>query len=648
MSQDTYAAGVGTLEELNAALCAGGEITLTEDIYADSWLAPDCSYVVSNDVTIDFNGHKITSAPDRGYNLDVQGATLTLDDSGTGGGYFQMQNEGETTSGIAITDGKMVLNGGTIDGGEWVVLLWHDSELEMNGGTIHASTGFAVTGNGTTNPEHKNYGSNVKIVINGGEIVADDDFAIYNPSENSTIDISGDAMITGAAGAIAANRGTITINGGTLEALGTAEAEGDVSQDGSRGYTNAVIGIPKEYGPVTLNITDGVFVAEKGAQLIANVSGLDNENEATVTISGGVFSAEPKHSYVVEGKDIFQTDEGYVVENKINLPTDGSMAITLFKGESFDVGFELDKRGKYARLIADDSGLYTVDGMTITAGDNIGSAKYKVNYGGLIYNQEPEEYDVEIVEVPEVEVVADEELGLSDETMTEIAEKVKGILEGKVFVAEDGTKSWVSEDGTVWVTPEYAKEMVLNGEALRVEVWSEEILVDELDEEGKAQLNEMLEEGDTVVSLHDIELVIVSAEGYGVGGVDELSEPVTLTFAVPEEMREAPEGYTRKFYVIRHHYNRTAGVSEVERIEAEFDGENATIQNDKFSEFILTYQDVEETETAAPDTGRFTKPEDYAERVSQRTRALVTMLSTGMLMMGYGMLQLGFGYRNKE
>ena len=409
MSQDTYAAEVGTLEELNAALCAGGEITLTEDIYADSWLAPDCSYVVSNDVTIDFNGHKITSAPDRGYNLDVQGATLTLDDSGTGGGYFQMQNEGETTSGIAITDGKMVLNGGTIDGGEWVVLLWHDSELEMNGGTIHASTGFAVTGNGTTNPEHKNYGSNVKIVINGGEIVADDDFAIYNPSENSTIDISGDAMITGAAGAIAANRGTITINGGTLEALGTAEAEGDVSQDGSRGYTNAVIGIPKEYGPVTLNITDGVFVAENGAQIIADVSGLDNENEATVTIAGGVFSEEIEHSYVASGHDIFRDDERYVVKEQVKpVALD---KIMLFPNETYVV--DLKDSGEYATVVVDESGLYTVDGMVIKAGSEIGEANYYVNYGGLI-NSQTTTYAIEILDAEEVEVVADDDTGLSE------------------------------------------------------------------------------------------------------------------------------------------------------------------------------------------------------------------------------------------
>jgi len=678
MSQDTYAAEVGDFDELKTCLTGtDATCTLTSDIAASEPLT------VGRAVTLDLDEFELTYTDP---NVDL--FEISAD------GDLTITGDGEITAKRIVADvsgGKLTIKSGrieseanftiygydgatiTIDGGEicgnWGVIGSNNTTGDMNvyirGGklisSIGATTIYMPTQMDLEISDGEVYGSIVarmgKITISGGTFYASSNY----DSPTGYLNYSGSAWLpsalnlwVGSASYTSENaRGTqldLTISGGKFI---TTETETNYGTFGNAdALTNAValyeVGTAEQTANIT--ITGGEFDGGVKSYSREDILGTAGAKTVTVTteISGGMFSEEPEHSYVVEGKDIFQTDEGYVVENKINLPTDGSMAITLFKGESFDVGFELDKRGKYAQLIADDSGLYTVDGMTITAGDNIGSAKYKVNYGGLIYNQEPEEYDVEIVEVPEVEVVADEELGLSDETMTEIAEKVKGILEGKVFVAEDGTKSWVSEDGTVWIDTGYAKGAALNGEALRVEVWSEEILVGELDEEDKAQLNEMLEEGDTVVSLYDIELVIVSAEGYGVGGVDELSEPVTLTFAVPEEMREAPEGYTRKFYVVRYHYNRTAGGSEVERIEAEFDGENATIQNDKFSVFILTYQDVEETETAAPETGLFTKSEDYAERVSQRTRALVTMLSAGMLMMGYGMLQLGFGYRNKE
>lgn len=320
----TYADGVtvSTFDELNTALCAGGEITLGADILADSWLASGCDYFVTKDTTIDFNGHTITSPENRSYNLDFYDATLTFEDSVGGGGYTQ---EGSATSGINITNGKFVINGGIINGSMWVVTLWHDAELEMNGGEINASNGFAVTGNGTTNPSSQNYGSNTKITINDGVLTSANDYVIYNPAENSTVDIYGGSL-TGGSGAIAANRGTINIYDGYFKSLGTAVVEGDVAQDGTRGYENAVIGIPKEYGPVFLNIHGGTFVNENGSELIADISGLDNENEATVEIEGGNFATKPDAADIAEGNEAEKSEgsDVYVIlPIKIDWAEDG-------------------------------------------------------------------------------------------------------------------------------------------------------------------------------------------------------------------------------------------------------------------------------------------------------------------------------------
>ena len=300
---------VNNYESLNAELCKGGEIVLGADISVDAWLATDCDWIIRNNTTIDFNGHTITSAADRGYNIDFQDATLTFKDSVGGGGYTQL---GANNTAIAITNGKFILESGTINATTWGVVLWHDSEFEMNGGSIIADN-LAISGNGTTDPNNSRYGSNVKITINDGVIESKDDWAVYNPSENSTIDVHG-GSITGGSGAIAANRGTISIDGGVFKSLGTADVEGDVSQDGTRGYENAVIGIPKEYGPVTVNISGGTFINENGAELIADVSGLDNENEATVNISGGAFSSEPVADEIIAGHEAELNEEEGVYE----------------------------------------------------------------------------------------------------------------------------------------------------------------------------------------------------------------------------------------------------------------------------------------------------------------------------------------------
>lgn len=312
-----------TYEELDALLCKGGDIKIESDIAVDGWLASGCDWVVNKDTTIDFNGHTITSGANFGYNIDFRDATLTLKDSVGGGGYTQL---GTNNIAIAVTNGKIVIDGGTVNANTWGLVLWHDSELEMNGGAIHAEN-LAISGNGTTDPAKSNYGSNVKITINDGELISDTDWAIYNPSENSTIDIYG-GKITGGSGAIAANRGVINIYDGEFRSLGTAEVEGDVSQDGTRGYQNAVIGIPKEYGPVTLNISGGTFINENGAELIADVSGLDNENPANVEITGGVFSQEPKAEDIEEGLEADMNEEGtgYVIYPKqIDMQENGEM-----------------------------------------------------------------------------------------------------------------------------------------------------------------------------------------------------------------------------------------------------------------------------------------------------------------------------------
>ena len=184
------------------------------------------------------------------------------------------------------------------------------------------------------------------------------------------------------------------------------------------------------------------------------------------------------------------------------------------------------------------------------------------------------------------------------------------------------------------------KDAFLNDETLTIEMRYDYIAVDNLDEEDLETLAGFVDENDTVVGIWDYEYSIINEAGEVIGGVIRLGEPVRLSFEIPEEMREAAEGYTRRFYVIRYHIDHIEG-DEIERLEADFDGESVTIENDKFSFFIVTYQDEAVVET--PNTGTFTEVADYAQK---HGRISVMVLSLGMMILGYGLIALGKQYQD--
>ena len=98
-----------------------------------------------------------------------------------------------------------------------------------------------------------------------------------------------------------------------------------------------------------------------------------------------------------------------------------------------------------------------------------------------------------------------------------------------------------------------------------------------------------------------------------------------------EDLREAPAGYIREWTVIRGHM-AADNTRSAERLTAEFDGENVVTSTDKFSSFVVVYEDavdeepVESEETTAPDTGTMT-----AAGASASIAAMAAAVTVGML-----------------
>ncbi|MDO4742001.1 MAG: hypothetical protein Q4A79_01335, partial [Candidatus Saccharibacteria bacterium] len=585
---------VKSFKELNAAVCQGGEIKLGANIMLDRWLGAGCDYFFSRDLTIDFNGFTITSDETHGWNVDVRGATLTFKDSVGGGGYTQL---GDNNLALMLTNATLVLDGGILDVTTWGVTLFHDSKLVMNGGEIKAD-GFAITGNGTTNPASGNYGSNTKITINGGKIVSESDYAIYHPQENGVMVVNG-GEITGAAGAIAANRGNITINGGTLRSLGTAEAEGDVSQDGTRGYSTAVIGIAKEYGPVNLTITGGDFIAEGGAEMIADPSGLDNSNEAKVEISGGIFSTLPEFSQVAEGYDIYDLSEDgpYEVDKKIelNLPSTTYLQVGDTEALNFD---ELTK--KYATM-AGVEGVFEVEGDTIRA-TGLGVKEAQIDLHNHIYREDNR------IRVVVYEVVAKENDDILNDADRErvralVAEDIKNVIRDGIIETD-----YMDVRDIDWLLRELA-----GGETITTEMELNLIKVGGFAQyvEAGSDVAEEISEDETVVATYT-GYVRVRIGGVTVALVYELPEDIMVELEIPEEYLEVPEGYERIFEVIRGHL-ALDDTTTATRLATERVGDKLHFNNSRFSSFVITYTDAvvpvgePETEIEAPNTGMFTK-----------------------------------------
>ncbi len=258
--------GVNTPEELEAALAAGGSMTLSGDIEVGAGQG----FTIQNAVVLDLNGFAISRSGD------------------SNGKLFTVKNNGSLT----LNDSKGT---GTVNS-TYPVQLYSNATFIMNGGAITSNRGAAL--------DIFSDSVNVKVAINGGSATvaqgnSDNVFGIRG-KENVKVDITGgDILGTGGnrlAMYVSGSRdGAIELNisGGSVQSAGQAiqAYSGAVIHVSGSGVihseTNTAISTQSGYGAVELNVTGGTISTGSSTDYAVYAREKSSVNISGGTITGG-------------------------------------------------------------------------------------------------------------------------------------------------------------------------------------------------------------------------------------------------------------------------------------------------------------------------------------------------------------------------
>ena len=141
-------------------------------------------------------------------------------------------------------------------------------------------------------------GTTVNVV--GGSVTHANGTAIYFPSENGTLNISG-GVVSGKV-AVEVRGGTVNVSGGKLVASGEYKAS-ETTAEGRIYESGVALGIAKmQDREVSASVSNGSISAEEGGKA------LQVDAEISSFVSGGTFSQSIDASYIAEGSVV--TDEG--------------------------------------------------------------------------------------------------------------------------------------------------------------------------------------------------------------------------------------------------------------------------------------------------------------------------------------------------
>lgn len=96
----------------------------------------------------------------------------------------------------------------------------------------------------------------------------------------------------------------------------------------------------------------------------------------------------------------------------------------------------------------------------------------------------------------------------------------------------------------------------------------------------------------TIATYFDVTIGLNSVDGSINETLTKLNEEIELVVLLPEELRNAKDGMTRKYYIVREH--REDDKSQVDLLEATIseDGKYLVFKTDKFSTYAIAYEDI--------------------------------------------------------
>lgn len=97
----------------------------------------------------------------------------------------------------------------------------------------------------------------------------------------------------------------------------------------------------------------------------------------------------------------------------------------------------------------------------------------------------------------------------------------------------------------------------------------------------------------TVANYFDISLLVKNSNDEKIGELSEIVAPIEFKVALTDELKNVKDGYVRNYFVLRIHDDKT------EIIPVKYDNGNLVFSSDKFSDYVLTYEDTEEVKNPA-------------------------------------------------
>lgn len=277
-----------TLAEAVAAANAGDTIELLNNCEVSAPIS------VGKKLTINLNGKTITGkngdAGCRVFNV-VAGGDLTLTGKGTvttvakNDSAFVAESSvirvGDNTNGAAsaLTIGKEVTINAPVSYGVTIFGTNTKQTLTVNG-TVTSAKASAISGNGS--PEYKE----TEITINAGAVVKSTaDAGIYHP-QKGTLTING-GTIEGLT-AVEMKAGTVTVNGGTLTATASVATKKNNNGTSTRGYALALVDNAAYKGAAKAEMKNGSFNGKVG--VVKDDDNVAADKKAAASVTGGIFT----------------------------------------------------------------------------------------------------------------------------------------------------------------------------------------------------------------------------------------------------------------------------------------------------------------------------------------------------------------------
>ena len=243
----------------------------------------------SQELTLDLNGHTVTSGSTSVIRVNTSDASLTIK-NGT------MITENGTGAEVGLPDGGGI--GGVVYHNN-VTLNLENVDLTANGS---AEDDYGIVCNGTS--------TGINISLKGGSVNVPNAIGIYFPPADSTLTIDG-TEITGTTG-VAIKGGDVTIKGGA-KISGTGEKNDPAGVNSGVTNTGDAVYVEGNYDrDITVNIESGTFTSANSTavQMLKDESTTSDTEE--IVISGGTSLTSPQRNLSIPGWRLWIQETGHL------------------------------------------------------------------------------------------------------------------------------------------------------------------------------------------------------------------------------------------------------------------------------------------------------------------------------------------------